>query len=103
LGRFRSKCFSGSSVSAARGFNFLHRIGEGYATLRRYAPEFLTVLKLRAAPAAKEVLDAIEALRQMNAASTKLVPPDAPTKFIMPRWVYLSHESLNSLMVYVDD
>jgi hypothetical protein len=31
--------------------------------LRRYAPEFLDVLKLRAAPAAKEVLDAIEVLR----------------------------------------
>jgi hypothetical protein len=35
-------------------FDFLHRIGESYATLRRYAPEFLDVLKLRAAPAAKE-------------------------------------------------
>ncbi len=35
-------------------FDFLHRIGESYATLRRYAPEFLAVLKLRAAPAAKK-------------------------------------------------
>jgi hypothetical protein len=25
-------------------FDFLHRIGESYATLRRYAPEFLDVL-----------------------------------------------------------
>ncbi|WP_415838254.1 DUF4158 domain-containing protein, partial [Polaromonas hydrogenivorans] len=32
-------------------FDFLHRIGESYATLRRYAPQFLEVLKLRAAPA----------------------------------------------------
>ncbi|EFN0746870.1 Tn3 family transposase [Escherichia coli] len=47
-------------------FDFLHRIGESYATLRRYAPEFLAVLKLRAAPAAKNVLDAIEVLRGMN-------------------------------------
>ena len=38
-------------------FDFLHRIGESYATLRRYAPEFLEVLKLRAAPAAKNVLE----------------------------------------------
>ena len=37
-------------------FDFLHRIGESYATLRRYAPEFLAVLKLRAAPAAKTCL-----------------------------------------------
>lgn len=44
-------------------FDFLHHIGESYATLRRYAPQFLGVLKLRAAPAAKGVLDAIDMLR----------------------------------------
>ncbi|KJN53612.1 Tn3 family transposase [Enterobacter hormaechei] len=52
-------------------FDFLHRIGESYATLRRYAPEFLDVLKLRAAPAAKDVLDAIKPRWQ------KLVMTDA--------------------------
>jgi hypothetical protein len=31
-------------------FDFLHCVGEGYFTLRRYAPELLDVLKLRAAP-----------------------------------------------------
>jgi len=45
--------------------DFLHRIGESYATLRRYALEFLGVLKLRAAPAVK----------------------NAPTDFIKPRLV----------------
>jgi hypothetical protein len=39
------------------------RIGESYATLRRYAPEFLEVLKFRAAPAAEGVLKAIDVLR----------------------------------------
>lgn len=34
--------------------------------MRRYAPEFLDVLKLRAAPTAKVVLDAIEVLRGMT-------------------------------------
>ncbi len=34
--------------------------------MRRNAPEFLGVFKLRAAPAAKNVLDAIEVLRGMN-------------------------------------
>jgi hypothetical protein len=37
-------------------FDFRHRIGESYATMRRYAPELLDVLKLNAAPAAKPVL-----------------------------------------------
>ena len=67
-------------------FDFLHRIGESYATLRRYAPEFLAVLKLRAAPAAKGVLDAVDVLRGMNTDNVRKVPTDAPTDFIKPRW-----------------
>jgi TnpA family transposase len=76
-------------LAQPESFDFLHRIGEGYATLRRYAPQFLDVLKLRAAPAAKDVLDAIEVLRLMNAGNAKQVPTDAPTKFITPRWARL--------------
>ena len=76
-------------LAQPEGFDFLHRIGESYATLRRYAPEFLDVLKLRAAPAAKGVLDAIEVLRTMNADNARAVPADAPTSFIKPRWAKL--------------
>jgi len=43
------------------------------------------VLKLRAAPAAKDVLDAIEVLRGMNRDNARKVPADAPTDFIKPR------------------
>ena len=67
-------------------FDFLHRISESYATLRRYAPEFFAVLKLRAAPAARNVLNAIEVLRAMNTDNARKVPADAPTDFIKPRW-----------------
>ena len=67
-------------------FDFLPRIGESYATLRRYAPEFLDVLTLRAAPAAKDVLDAIEILRAMNAGNARKVPAEAPIRFVKKRW-----------------
>ncbi|MBE2887219.1 Tn3 family transposase [Geobacter anodireducens] len=67
-------------------FDFLHRVGENYATLRRYAPEFLKVLKLRAAPAAEDVLEAVEILRVMNADNARKVPADAPTGFVRKRW-----------------
>ncbi len=70
-------------------FDFLRRLGEGYATLRRYAPEFLNVLKLRAAPAAKGVLDAIDVLRSMNTDHVRKMPADAPTEFVKPRWAKL--------------
>ena len=76
-------------LAQPESFDFLHRMGDGYATLRRYAPEFLEVLKLRAAPAAKDVLDAVEALRLMNSSNAKQVPGDAPSKFITPRWARL--------------
>ena len=67
-------------------FDFLYRIGEGYATLRRYAPEPLHVLGLHAAPAAKPVLDAIELLRKMNSGNLRKLPDDAPLDFIRERW-----------------
>ena len=67
-------------------FDFLRRIGDGYAMLRRYAPEFLNALKLRAAPAAKGLLDAVDMLRVMNADNARKVPADAPTQFIKKRW-----------------
>lgn len=73
-------------LAQSEDFDFLHRIGEQYATLRRYAPAFLDVLELRAAPAAKDILDAIEVLRGLNADHTRKIPADAPTGFIKKRW-----------------
>ncbi len=67
-------------------FDHLHLVGEQFSTLRRYTPEFLDVLKLRAAPAAQAVLDAIEVVRGIYADSARKVPADAPTGFIRPRW-----------------
>ncbi len=67
-------------------FDFLHRIGESYATLRRYAPQFLNALTFRAAPAAKSVLDGVETLRTLYADNARKVPADAPTGFIKKRW-----------------
>jgi hypothetical protein len=83
---FTASVNEAQQLAQPEDFDFLHRIGENYATLRRYALEFLAVFKLRAAPAAKDVLDAIEALRGMNANNTHKVPVDAPIKFIKPCW-----------------
>jgi hypothetical protein len=83
---FAESVTEAQKLAQPEDFDFLHRIGESYATLRRYAPEFLAALKLRAAPAAKDVLDAIEVLRGMNSDNARKVPADAPTDFIKPRW-----------------
>ena len=83
---FAASVTEAMKLAQPEDFDFLHRIGESYATLRRYAPEFLDVLKLRAAPAAQDVLDAIGVLRGMNAYNARKVPADAPTGFIKKRW-----------------
>lgn len=70
-------------------FDFLRRLDEGYATLRRYASEFLNILKLRAAPTAKVMLDAIDMLRSINTDQIRKIPADAPTEFVKPRWAKL--------------
>ena len=85
-GAFADSVSEAQKLAQPEDFDFLHRIGERYATLRRYAPEFLDVLKLRVAPAAKDVLAAIEVLRGMNTNNARKVPADAPTGFIKPRW-----------------
>ena len=87
--RFEASVGEALKLAQPEGFDFLHRIGESYATVRRYAPEFLEVLTLRAAPSAKCVLDAIEVLRVMNADNARVVPVDAPKEFIKPRWAKL--------------
>ena len=67
-------------------FDFLHRVSEHYATVRRYAPAFLATLPLRAAPAARSLLAAIDVLRGLNATGARKLPADAPTAFISKRW-----------------
>ena len=87
--RFEASVGEALKLAQPEGFDFLHHIGQSYATVRRYAPEFLDVLELRAAPAAQGVLHAIEVLRAMNADNARVVPEDAPKAFIKPRWAKL--------------
>ena len=86
---FAASVTEAQTLARPADFDFLHHIGESYATLRRYAPQFLDVLKLRAAPAGKGVLEAIDVLRGMNSDCARKVPADAPTAFIKPRWAKL--------------
>ena len=67
-------------------FDHLHLVGDHYSMLRRYTPELLDVLKLKAAPAAQAVMDAIDMVREMNATGSRKVPDDAPCAFVKARW-----------------
>jgi hypothetical protein len=67
-------------------FDYLHRIGDGYAQIRRYAPAFLDALHMKAAPAARDILAAVETLKTLNADHVRKVLEDAPTGFVKKRW-----------------
>ena len=57
-----------------------------FTTVRRYSPAFLAVLDLHAAPAARDLLAAVEVIRILNATGTRKVPAEAPTSFVRARW-----------------
>lgn len=74
-------------------FDFIHRIAENYPTIRRYIPDFLGILKLRAAPAAEELLQGIELLRNLYSNNSRKIPDDAPMGFVRRRWSKLVQTS----------
>ena len=75
-----------SLLAKKESFDFLDLIGKSYSQLRRYTPEMLIVLSLKATPAAQEILNAVDILRQMNDSKTRKVPSEAPVSLIPKRW-----------------
>jgi TnpA family transposase len=57
-----------------------------FTTVRRYSPAFLAVLDLHAAPAAADLLAAVDILRQLNATGVRKIPDTAPRSFVRSRW-----------------
>jgi hypothetical protein len=70
-------------------FDYLARVGDGFNQLRRYTPILLDTLNLKAAPAARDLLEAVEVLRDMNSRRARKAPDDAPTLFVRKRWEHL--------------
>lgn len=73
-------------LTQSEDFDYLPRIGNGFSQIRRYAPAFLDVLKIKAAPASIEILKAVEIIKAMNASEARKIPKDAPTGFVRKRW-----------------
>ncbi|KGB10167.1 tn3 transposase DDE domain protein [Enterobacteriaceae bacterium ATCC 29904] len=73
-------------LSRKDNFDPLHLITEKYSTLRKYAPRMLSVLQFRAAPAAMQLSDALDTVRDMYRKQLRKVPPFAPIGFIPESW-----------------
>ena len=73
-------------LSRSESFDYLHLVSNHYSQIRRYAPALLEALQLKAAPAAKDILQAVDVLKKLNANNIRTIPNDAPTRFIRKRW-----------------
>lgn len=83
---FTKSITDAQAISQSEDFDYLYLLGDHYSYVRRYAPEFLEALYLEAAPAARELLEAVALLKEMNSANQRKVPDDAPTGFVRKRW-----------------
>ena len=83
---FAKSITEAQSLSQPEDFDYLHLVGDHYSQIRRYAPVFLETLQLSSTPAAREILEAIETLKRLNAANMRKIPDDAPTGFVRKRW-----------------
>ena len=73
-------------LAPSEDFDYLEHIKNGYSQIRRYAPALLDILQLKANPALREVLEAVEIIKAMNANQSRKVPKEAPTGFVRKRW-----------------
>lgn len=83
---FTESVTEAQTLAQPENFDFLSLIGDGFSQMRRYTPIFLDALKMKAAPTARDLLAAIDVLKEMNVQHSRKVPDDAPTSFVRKRW-----------------
>ena len=74
------------ALRGASATDYVQYMEAQYRRLRKYAPLLLDSFDFEAAPSDAPLLEAVEVLREMNAAGKRKVPEDAPTAFIKPGW-----------------
>ena len=67
-------------------FDYLGLLDERYSSVRKFAPLLLAHFEFHAAPAADELLQALNLLRDFNASGKRTLPEHVPTGFVKPRW-----------------
>ena len=73
--------------SAGReAFDFLALLDDRYSSVRKFAPLLLAHFEFHAAPAAAELLQALDLLRDLNASGKRTLPEHVPTGFVKLRW-----------------
>ena len=83
---FTESITEAEKLAQSENFDYLALVGDGFNQLRRYTPTLLEALTMKAAPAARELLAAVDVLKGMNERQARKVPDNAPTAFVRKRW-----------------
>jgi hypothetical protein len=84
--KFESTVAEARTLAQPEEFDYLSLLQERYSSLRKFAPLLLANFEFHAAPAAAELLQALNLLRDLNANGKRTLPENVPTGFVRPRW-----------------
>lgn len=84
--KFESTVAEAQTLAQPEEFDYLALLDDRYGSVRKFAPLLLAHFDFHAAPAAAELLQALNILRDLNASGKRTLPDDVPTGFVKPRW-----------------
>ena len=80
--KFESTVAEAQKLAQPEEFDYLALLDERYSTVRKFAPLLLAHFEFHAAPAASELLQALDLLRDLNASGKRTLPEDVPAGFV---------------------
>lgn len=83
---FMESVLHAEQLARDEDFDYLALVGEHFQQLRRYEPAFLEMFEFRAAAPSKDLIAAVETLKELNRTGARKVPSDAPLSFVRKRW-----------------
>jgi hypothetical protein len=84
--KFESTVAEAQKLAQPEEFDYLALLDERCSAVRKFAPLLLAHFEFHAAPAASELLQALDLLRDLNASGKRTLPEDVPARFVKPRW-----------------
>jgi hypothetical protein len=84
--KFESTVAEAQTLAQPEEFDYLALLDDRYSSMRKFAPLLLAHFEFHAAPAATELVQALDLLRDLNASGKRSLPEQVPTGFVKPRW-----------------
>jgi Domain of unknown function (DUF4158) len=85
--RFRTTVAEAEALARPEEFDAFQKLGEHYASIRRWAPAFLETFKFESVSSSTSLMHAVEMLREANRIGTSALPKSVPTGFVRQRGV----------------